>query len=164
MKKQISTDKIRENHPTLLYADLTYEIRGAIFEVYNQLGYGHKEQFYQKALLKEFEERNIPFKREVPLKVTYKGEKVGNYRPDFVIDGKIIVELKAVSLMPNASETQLIQYLKATGFELGILVNFGTPKLYIKRFVNTYPRKSQVFLPEINPRESLVPPSGTERG
>ena len=137
MNKRINTD--------LLHADLTYGIRRAIFNVYNGLGFGHKEKVYQKALIQELQELNIPFKREVSLNVKYKGEDVGNYRPDFVIDDKVIVELKAVEFMPKSYETQLIHYLKTTGFQLGLLVNFGATKLYIKRLIwsgHEHPRKS----------------------
>lgn len=97
----ISTDK------KLIYADLTYQIRGAIFTVYNTLGYGHKEQVYQKALEKEFTETNLPFKREVGLNVSYKNEIVGRYRPDFVIDDKVIMELKAVEFMPKTCNQKI---------------------------------------------------------
>ena len=119
----------------LIFADTTYKVRGAIFEVYNTLGYGHKEDIYQKALVKEFKDRQILFEKEINLKVRYKNEKVGNYRPDFVIDKKIIIELKAVEFMPKSYEEQLLHYLKTTDFELGLLVNFGQPKLYIKRLI-----------------------------
>lgn len=127
----ISTDN------KLIYADLTYRIRGAIFNVYNELGYGHKEEVYQKALAKEFENLTIPYQREKNLSVQYKGEHVGNYRPDFVIDDKVIIELKAVEFMPKTFETQLLHYLKTTGFQLGLLVNFGSPKLNIRRLIWT---------------------------
>lgn len=143
--KKINADKISENHSILLYADLTYQVRGAIFNVFNELGYGHKEQVYQKALSSEFESQNIPFKREVPLSVLYKGIIVGNYRPDFVIDNKIIIELKAVDFVSKSFETQLLNYLKSTGYKLGLLINFGSSKLFIKRFINTYPRKSLII-------------------
>lgn len=119
----------------LIFADLTYKVRGAIFEVYNTLGSGHKEQVYQKALEKELEERNISYKREKNLDVDYKGKKVGNYRPDFVVEEKIIIELKAVEFVPKSYEEQLIHYLKTTGFIVGLLVNFGQSRLYIKRLV-----------------------------
>lgn len=119
----------------LIFADLTYKIRGAIFEVYNILGSGHKEQVYQKALEKEFDERKIPYKKEKTIDVNYKGKSVGNYRPDFTIEDKIIIELKAVEYVPKSYEEQLIHYLKTTGFQVGLLVNFGQPKLYIKRLV-----------------------------
>lgn len=121
----------------LIFADLTYKVRGAIFEVYNTLGSGHKEQVYQKALEKELEERNISYKREKNLDVDYKGKKVGNYRPDFVVEEKIIIELKAVEFVPKSYEEQLIHYLKTTGFIVGLLVNFGQSRLYIKRLVWT---------------------------
>lgn len=121
----------------LIYADITYKVRGAIFTVYNYLGFGHKEQVYQKALEKEFIEDNLPFKREVSLNVRYKDAVIGNYRPDFIIDDKIIIELKAVEFMPKAFETQLLHYLKTTGYQLGLLVNFGSPKLMIRRLLWT---------------------------
>ena len=136
MNKQICTDR------KLLYEDLTYKVRGAIFNVYNELGFGHKESIYQKALIKEFEALNIPYKQEVGLDVRYKGNIVGKYRPDFVIEDKIIIELKSVEFMPKSYEEQLVHYLKTTGFSLGLLVNFGSNRLYIKRLIWTSLRKS----------------------
>lgn len=133
----ISTDKNKRIDTDLLYADLTYKVRGAIFTVYNELGFGHKESVYQKALIKEFEELKIPYKGEVGLDVKYKGNIVGKYRPDFVIEDKIIVELKSVEFMPKFYEEQLIHYLKTTGFSLGLLVNFGSSRLHIKRLIWT---------------------------
>jgi GxxExxY protein len=129
MKSKIYTD--------LLYGDLTYKVRGAIFAVYNELGFGHKEQVYQKALANEFQDKNISYNKELTLKVRYKNEVVGNYRPDFVIDDKFVIELKAVEFMPKTYETQLLYYLKSTGFPLGLLVNFGAPKLDIRRLILT---------------------------
>lgn len=121
----------------LIYADLTYKVRGCIFRVYNTLGFGHKELVYQKALEQEFATNLIPYKREVNLNVKYQNQTIGNYRPDFVIDNKIILELKAVEFMPKTFEQQLLHYLKSTDFQLGLLINFGSPKLYIKRLVWT---------------------------
>lgn len=143
-KNKIITDN------KLIYADLTYQIRGAIFNVYNTLGYGHKEQVYQKALEKELKETKIPYKKEASLNVSYKNEIVGNYRPDFVIDDKVIVELKAVEFVPKTFETQLLHYLKTTGYELGLLVNFGAPRLAIRRLVWTDQRKSALHPQESN--------------
>lgn len=119
----------------LIHADITYKIRRAIFNVYNELGFGHKEHVYQKALANEFSSVGLSYKREDSLTVRYKGKVVGNYRPDFIVGEKVIVELKAVEFMPKTYETQLIHYLKTTGFQVGLLVNFGAPRLYIKRFV-----------------------------
>lgn len=121
----------------LLYADLTYKIRKGIFNVFNELGYGHKEQVYQKSLAKEFDELKISYKREKDINVFYKGNVVGNYRPDFIVEDKIIIEIKAVEFMPKTFEIQLLHYLKATGYSLGMLVNFGTPRLYVKRLILT---------------------------
>src|SRR3972149_9774636 len=109
-KNMINTDK--NQRKSLLYEDLTYKIRGAIFDVYNELGSGHKEILYQKALTKELKNRRINYSTESNLNVTYKGEKVGNYRPDIIVKGKIILELKAVEFMPKIYENQLMHYLK----------------------------------------------------
>ena len=119
----------------LIYADLTYKIRGCVFDVYNSLGFGHKESVYQKALGKEFKDKEIPFEREKSIDVNYKEIKVGNYRPDFVVGNKIILELKSVGFMPVVFEKQLSQYLKTTEYKLGLLINFGAPKLEIRRVI-----------------------------
>jgi len=135
MDKQIYTDTKNKDQAQLLYSNITYKIRGAIFNVYNELGFGHKEQVYQKALAEELNNIGLVFKREANVNVNYKGKIVGNYRPDFTIEGKIIIELKAVPLMPKNYETQLIHYLKTTDYKLGLLVNFGSRKLFIKRLI-----------------------------
>lgn len=121
----------------LLYQDLTYEIRGLLFKVYNKLGFGHKESVYQNALRHELVKSKLRFDQEKALDVIYDGTKVGIYRPDFVVDGKILLELKAVSFLPKEAETQLIYYLKGTNFKLGLLVNFGSTKLSIRRKIWT---------------------------
>ncbi len=126
------------NHMTnLLYEDLTYQIRKAAFTVYNSLGFGHKEQVHQKALAKELEELKIKFVEEATLQVKYKDKNVGSYKPDFVVEDKIIIEIKAVDFLPRISEVQLLYYLKSTQYQLGLLINFGSPKLYIKRLIWT---------------------------
>ena len=127
----INTDK------QLIYADLTYQLRGCFFAVYNSLGFGHKESVYQQALEEEFKEKNIPYQREKSLAVKYKDKKVGNYRPDFLIDNKIILELKAVTFMPQSFRQQLLHYLKTTDIKLGLLVNFGSNHLQIHRLIWT---------------------------
>lgn len=127
-----------------LYEELSYKIRGAIFRVYNELGFGHKEAVYKRALAKEFDKRGIPYKTEKQLDVRYGGEKVGVYQPDFIVDGKVLIEAKAVPHIPQDFERQLTNYLKGTGFKLGFFVNFGAQKLDIRRRVWTpeYQRKS----------------------
>ena len=121
----------------LLYGDYTYVINGAAFNVYNTLGAGFLEAVYQEALEIEFQRRNIPYEREKQLKITYDGiELQQTYRADFVCYGKIIVELKAVSLLENTHRSQVYNYLRATGYKLGLLYNFGdTSELEIERIV-----------------------------
>lgn len=117
----------------LIYKELTYKLRGAIFKVYNVLGFGHKESVYQRALSVEFGSQSILYKEEPRLAVVYEGIKVGTYTPDFLIDDKIILEIKSTEFMPAQAEKQLIYYLKGTSYKLGFLVNFGSSKLEIKR-------------------------------
>lgn len=110
----------------LKYSEESYAINGAAMEVYNQLGHGFLEPVYQEALEKEFLLRGIPFEREKLLTISYKGEKLKQtYKADFVCYGKIIVELKAVSELTDAHRSQVYNYLHATGFQLGIILNFG---------------------------------------
>lgn len=116
----------------LLYQELTYKVRGAIFTVYNTLGPGHKEVLYQRSLEKELQQINIPFTREPKLPIRFREEIVGTYQPDFVIDKKLILEIKAVEYMPPHFIKQLVYYLKGTNYKLGLLVNFG-PRLEIIR-------------------------------
>lgn len=142
------------NMRPLIYQELTYKIRGAVFSIYNDLGFGHKEQVYQKALGIEFSERNIPFEREKNLPVSYKNTKVGNYRPDFVVADKIILELKSLPSLPESLDSQLLHYLKTTGYKLGLLINFGAPKLFIKRLIMTNNHSQRESI--LNPGKSVI--------
>jgi len=117
----------------LLYQDLSYQLRGCFFAVYNTLGFGHKEEVYQRALAEELGHRGIAFEREKSLAIGYHGKKIGEYRPDFVIEEKVVIEVKAVEFLPVAHEQQLVRYLKATNYQLGFLVNFGSKKLLIEK-------------------------------
>lgn len=109
-----------------IYGDESYSIIGTAMEVYNSLGHGFLEAVYQEALEKEFILREIPYEREKELTICYKGEPMSQtYKADFVCYGKIIVELKAVSELNDAHRSQVYNYLKATGFRLGLLLNFG---------------------------------------
>ena len=104
----------------------SYAINGAAMQVYNKLGIGFLEAVYQEALAMEFTKRGIPFEREKELKIYYDGQELKQtYRADFVCYGDIIVELKAVSELDNSHRSQVYNYLKATGFKLGLLYNFG---------------------------------------
>jgi len=121
----------------LLYKDETYRIRGAVFEVYREMGCGFLEAVYQECLEKELRTQNIPFVSQQELKLAYKGETLEQtYKPDLICFEKIIVELKAVKDTADEHRAQLHNYLKATGLKLGLLVNFGHyPKATIERII-----------------------------
>ncbi|WP_291857133.1 GxxExxY protein [Marinilabilia sp.] len=120
----------------ILYKDESYKIIGAAFEVHNELGCGFLEAVYQEALEIEFQNRNIPYQREAPLKVNYKGHTLKKeYTADFICYGKIIIETKALCDLNSEHESQVHNYLKATNFKLGILINFGDRSLKHKRIV-----------------------------
>ena len=122
----------------LIYEDLTYKIRGALFEVYKEKGCGFLEDVYQECLEIELGLQEIEFDAQHPLKLEYKGRLLKKkYIPDFICFGKIIVEIKAVKEITNEHRAQLQNYLKATGYKLGLLVNFGHhPKIQIERIAN----------------------------
>lgn len=110
----------------IVYAQESYKIVGAAFEVYNKMGHGFLEAVYQECLELEFRKRGIPYEREKEIKIYYDGQELKQvYRADFVCYGKIIVELKAVSELNEAHHAQVYNYLHATGMKLGILLNFG---------------------------------------
>ena len=121
----------------LLYQNESYAIRGAAMKVYNTLGCGFLEAVYQEALEIELDKRHIPYEREKELEICYDGIKLGKkYVADFVCYGKIILELKAVKELDDSHRSQLYNYLKATGFKLGFLINFGKyDELQIERRV-----------------------------
>lgn len=123
----------------LLYKDESYAIIGAAMEVHNTLGQGFLEEVYQQALVIEFMRRDIPHISQAPLEIEYKGTTLKKkYIADFFCFDDIIIEIKAVSTILPEHEAQIINYLKASGIQLGILINFGTEKLTYKRYLNTY--------------------------
>ena len=115
--------------------ELTYQINGAIFEVNRVLGAGFLEKVYENALMFELRNRNLNAENQVPIKVEYKGELVGDYYADIIVENKIILEIKAIEKLLKVHEAQILNYLKATGLKIGLLVNFKHPKAEIKRFV-----------------------------
>lgn len=117
---------------------LSQRVIGCAFEVSNTLGAGFLETVYESALCYEFEREGILFERQKPLKVKYKGKLVGNYIADVLVEDKLLLELKALSRTTSEHEAQVMNYLKAAGLSVGLLLNFGTPKLGIKRIVWQY--------------------------
>ncbi len=114
----------------------TFAIIGAAMEVHTQLGCGFLEPVYQEALSIELQHRRIPYSRELKFPVIYKGRQLScQYRPDFICFGAVIVELKALSQLGPVDESQLINYLKVTGYNTGLLLNFGRKSLEQRRFV-----------------------------
>ncbi|KKW11505.1 MAG: ATP-dependent DNA helicase RecG [Parcubacteria group bacterium GW2011_GWA2_49_9] len=154
-KTQMSADTNTANelNNELLYKDLTYRIRTAVFKVANELGLGHKEIIYQKALAEEFASSRLAFSREKQIPIYYQKKKVGTYQPDFVVDDKIIVELKALPFTGSREKKQLWGYLKGSEFKLALLVNFSPEKVDIQRIIYQTARLSAS-----HPRESACYP------
>jgi len=115
--------------------DLTYKIRGAIFEVNRILGHGFLEKVYENALMIELKEKGLKAESQVPISVQYKKKEIGEYFADIVVEDEVILELKAVESLQKIHEAQLLNYLNATDFKVGFLVNFTHPKAAIRRFV-----------------------------
>lgn len=126
-----------ENRGNLIFEEETFRIRTAVFEVSRQLGIGFLEAVYQEALALEFEAQGIPFTAFPALGVSYKGTLLtATYRPDFVCFDRVIVELKAVRELAPEHKAQTVNYLRATGLRVGLLVNFGcAPKARVERLV-----------------------------
>ena len=121
----------------IIYPKESYDIIGCMMAVHSELGCGFLEKVYQEALECEFIAKGIPYKREVNLNIYYKGTPLQqNYIADFVCYDKIIVELKALNRLSDIEKAQVINYLKATGYELGILANFGETSLKTERLCN----------------------------
>jgi GxxExxY protein len=114
----------------------TYEIIGAAMEVHKELGSGFLEAAYQEALERELNSRQIPFHAQPVVKIDYKSEPLNKtYQPDFVCFDGVLVEIKALAALSGMEEAQMINYLKATGISVGLLINFGSKSLEYKRFV-----------------------------
>ena len=127
----------KTNQKLFLYKEESFLIRGALFEVYNHLGYGFLESVYQEGLIIEFRKRDIPFISQPKIEISYKGETLNSsFQPDFVCYNKIIIELKAVKELGNEHRAQVLNYLRASKFRLGFLVNFGSStRLIIERII-----------------------------
>ena len=126
-----------------LYEKLTYKIRGALFQVRKKIGLGHKEQVYHNALAIELKNAGLTYESKKNLPITYEGQNIGIYQPDFVIEDKILVELKALPEIGKPQIEQAWSYLKECDYKLALLVNFGSKDLEIKRIVYDLARESR---------------------
>ena len=115
-----------------LHKEITHAIIGAAYRVYNTLGSGFLEKVYENALLMELESEGFKVEQQAPIKIIYNGKVIGEYFADLLVEDKVIIELKAVTEIARAHEVQLINYLRATGIRVGLLINFGY-KIVIKR-------------------------------
>ena len=120
-----------------LYADLTERIMGCAVKVHRTLGPGFLESVYENALAVELESAGIPFQRQLEIKLVYAGEVVGVHRLDMLVDDKVVLELKAKDQIAEADKATTLSYLKATRKNLALIVNFGRPRIDIKRLGNT---------------------------
>ena len=134
----------------LLYKEFSFRLQGIFIEVRKNFGPGHKEIVYRNALIEEFIANDIGFEKEKCINIysPKTGKTVGNFRADFLIENKIILEIKAVDLIPRNFIDQIYSYLKNSKYELGYFVNFRSPQLYMKRIIYTNDRKS--FLSDVS--------------
>ena len=119
----------------VVYKELSYQIMAAVFEVHNTLGFGFLEKVYERALLKELCLRGISVEAQKEIKVYYKGDEIGTYFADLVVNNEILLELKAVDNLNNTHKAQVLNYLKATCLKLGLLINFGRERVECERLV-----------------------------
>ena len=119
----------------MLEEKLTYRVRGCVYEVSRELSGGFLEKVFENALMRELALQGLEARSQVALAVSYKGQVVGQYQVDVVVESQILLELKAQEQLSPSSEAQLINYLGASGREIGMLINFTSPKATIKRFV-----------------------------
>ena len=123
-----------EGDDMMLYEDSTRAILRCAFDVSNELGAGFLESVYEKAMVVALSDVGIRVQAQAPIEVNFRGRPVGDFYADLLVDGRVIVELKALPNLSPQNEAQIINYLKATGIQVGLLINFGTPKLQYRRF------------------------------
>ena len=131
----MNTDVSRDEAAIYPEADLSERILGSAFKVHNYLGVGFLEKVYENALVHELGRERIRVEQQTPIQVRYDGTVVGEYQADLIVDSRILVECKAVSGFDPIHEAQLLNYLRATGIRVGLLLNFGRPKLQYRRLV-----------------------------
>ncbi len=112
--------------PGLKYGELTQKIIGIFYDVYNELGHGFLESVYEEAMLIALAEAGLPVGRQVSIPVRFRGHVIGDFKADLVVESKVVLELKTARALDSTHEAQLLHYLKATEFEIGLLLNFGS--------------------------------------
>jgi GxxExxY protein len=132
----MDTNIQKQTSSTLIYPNLSYRLLGLAFNVGSTLGHGHRENFYQRALSHELKENKIGFKEQVPAKIHYKGKFVGIYYFDFLIENKIVLELKVRNYFSKKDIEQLYAYLRSKNLKLGILLHFTKSGVKYKRVLN----------------------------
>jgi GxxExxY protein len=125
------------NEKEYKYSDITRKIIGAAMKVHSTLGTGFQEVIYQRALVIEMAKQNLSFQRELEMEIYYDGQEIGTRRVDFLVEDKVMVELKALTALEDVHLAQAINYLEAYGLEVGLLINFGAKSLEYRRVVNS---------------------------
>jgi len=136
---------------SLIYPELSYKIVGILFDVYNRFGYAYPEKYLQKAIEEALKTNKVPFKKEEKVDLYFDGKKIGRHFVDFIIDDKIVLEIKKGFRISVADTKQVLMYLRSFNLRLGILAYFGSDKLIYKRIVNS---KARVFNDEAGVRNS----------
>jgi GxxExxY protein len=163
MSAATSSPRIHADERGLIHSELTEKLIGIFFEVYNELAHGFLESVYEQALTIALAERQIFFQRQIAIPVWFRGQQIGDFRADLLVENKVILELKAGRAIETACEKQLLHYLRATEIEVGLLLNFG-PTAQFRRLVfdnerkkiRAYPRESaEKKLPSHAPTENL---------
>jgi GxxExxY protein len=138
------------------FADLTEKIIGCAYDVYNTLGAGFLESVYEQSLLIELREQGLNAQSQIHLDVYYRGQPVGCFAPDIMVNDTVIVELKAIESLAKVHEAQLVNYLTATGKQVGLLLNFGPDGVTVKRKVRSLSQLSSQSAPSCNPVKNPI--------
>jgi GxxExxY protein len=132
----VAVRNIKKVRKDLIYPELSYKIVGILFEVWKDIGYSHREKYIQNAIARCLTKNNIPFRQEIKVDLKFQNDKIGIYFLDFLIDNKIILEIKRREYFSKNDIDQLYAYLKATGLKLGIIAHFTKNGVKAKRIVN----------------------------
>ena len=148
----MNADKMQNTDSKLLHSEITEKILGIYYDVYNEIGHGFLESVYNNCMFLALTKAGLSVRREVPVPVYFRGQDVGQFKADLVVEGCVLIELKAVQNLDRSHEAQVMNYLRATELEVGLLLNLGSPKPQFRRIVfensnkkiRVYPRASAV--------------------